>query len=409
MKTLYKQSNLFLLNLNSIKKHQFQTGFLLLFFCVFFMACKENQVENKPVKQNVNSSDKEEIHISKKKAEALNLKIGVVKKRNISGFVEANGRLEVPPQNEASLSSVVGATIHSINVIEGDEVKKGQTLAYLTHPNLIEMQSNYLEAYNHKSYLLQEKERQKKLYDAGVGSGKNYQKAQSDFQKNDAILSGLKAKLRLLNISIQKIEQGEIQERVQVKSPIDGYIQKVNIKTGQFVEAQTHLFDIINTHHIHADLMVYENDISKIEKGQHIKFNVQSLPNKELSAEIYSIGKTFEEQPKAVHVHAEIKGNKENLLPGMYIQGRIETDNQQNYALPEDAIVREGDRYYIFKAEEKNEEWFFEPVEIKTLQSQSGWTAIAFLNKKDEKATYAFNNAYYLLAESQKEEGGHHH
>lgn len=393
----------------SIKSIKIQAIFLLIFCGLFFSSCGENTTEKKTSTTENEAVEKNEIHLSKQKAQVLDLQVGKIKKRNMGAYVEANGRLEVPPQNEASLTSVVGATVHSINVIEGDEVKKGQTLAYLTHPNLIEMQTNYLEAYNHKTYLEQEMKRQKTLYEGGVGSGRNYQKAQSDFQKNKARLSGLRAKLRLLNISVSGIEQGEIQERVQVKSPIGGHIQKVNIKTGQFVEPQTHLFDIINTHHIHADLMVYENDISKIKKGQHISFSVQSLPNQELSAEIYSIGKTFEEQPKAVHVHAEIKSGKENLLPGMYIQGRIETDNQQNYALPEDAIVLEGGRYFIFKAEEKENEWNFEPIEIKPNKSNNSWTAIEFLNKGDENATYAYNNAYYLLAESQKEEGGHHH
>ena len=49
-----------------------------------------------------------------------------------------------------------------------------------------------------------------------------------------------------------------ILEQVPLRSPIEGYVQKVEIKTGQYVEPQTELFEIVNTEHVHADFMVFE-------------------------------------------------------------------------------------------------------------------------------------------------------
>ena len=51
-------------------------------------------------------------------------------------------------------------------------------------------------------------------------------------------------------------------------------------------------FMIVNTDHIHADLMVFEKDVHKVKKGQDIFFSVQSVPGATLSAKIYSVGKT---------------------------------------------------------------------------------------------------------------------
>ena len=75
------------------------------------------------------------VEISTSQFDALNIKLGTVKKRNMAGTFTANGQLEVPPQNEASVTTVYGATIKSINVIEGQQVKKGQVLAYIAHPD----------------------------------------------------------------------------------------------------------------------------------------------------------------------------------------------------------------------------------------------------------------------------------
>ena len=49
------------------------------------------------------------------------------------------GNLEVPPQNEATVTAIVGSNVTLIKVIEGDKVSKGQVLAYLSHPNLIKI------------------------------------------------------------------------------------------------------------------------------------------------------------------------------------------------------------------------------------------------------------------------------
>ena len=73
--------------------------------------------------------------------------------------------------------------------------------------------------------------------------------------------------------------------------------------------------------------MVFEKDVHKVKKGQKVSFTIQSAPDTELTAEIYSVSKTFEDNPKAVHVHAEIENKKGNLIPGMYIQGKIQVES----------------------------------------------------------------------------------
>merc|ERR1712000_358069 len=147
------------------------------------------------------------------------------------------------------------------------------------------------------------------------------------------------------------IRQGEIYEQVPVVSPISGYIEKVEVQLGQFVDPQTVMFRIVNTDHIHADLMVFEKDVYKVKKGQKLTFTVESVPGTTLTAEIYSVGKQFEQNPKAVHVHAEIDNKEDFLIPGMYINGKIRTGEEAVPALPEEAIIEEEGNPYIFTAQ----------------------------------------------------------
>ena len=354
-------------------------------------------------------SDEEEVLLSQKQFETLKMKIDTIALRNLVGYVEANGALEVPPQNEATITSVVGANVVSINVIEGDKVNKGQVVAYLSHPNIIKMQTDYLNAVSNSNFLKKNYQRQQKLYNAGVGSGANFQKAEAEYDASKAMANGLEAQLKLLNINTSLVKNGTIAQSISLRSPIEGFVQKVEVKTGQYVEPQTEIFEIVNTHHVHADLMVFEKDVYKVKKGQKVIFNLQSNTDEDLTAEIYSVSKTFEDNPKALHVHAEIENKKGNLIPGMYIQGKIQVENAETNALPESAIIKEGDRFYVFSVERENEDWSFKPVEVLLGAKDGNWIAVQFTEELDKATKFAYNNAYYLIAEMKKGEAEHEH
>ncbi|WP_194768122.1 efflux RND transporter periplasmic adaptor subunit [Tamlana sp. I1] len=359
--------------------------------------------------ENDDHHNEEEVMLSQNQFDALKMKIDALAMRNMSGYVEANGTLEVPPQSEAAITSVVGANVVSIKVIEGDKVNKGQVVAYLSHPNIIKIQTDYLNAFSNSNFLKKNFERQQKLYDAGVGSGANFQKAEAEYEASKAMVNGLEAQLKLLNINTLAVRNGTIVQSISLRSPIDGFVQKVEVKTGQFVEPQTELFEIVNTDHVHADLMVFEKDVHKVKKGQKVIFNVQTMQGEELAAEIYSVSKTFEDNPKAVHVHAEIENKKNSLIPGMYIQGKILIENSEIVALPESAIVKEGDKFFAFSAERENEAWAFKPVEVILGAKDGDWVAIQFVEEIKPDIKFAYNNAYYLIAEMKKGEAEHAH
>lgn len=76
---------------------------------------------------------------------------------------------------------MVGANIKDIKVIEGDKVAKGQTLVVMHHPNLVELQTNFIELASELKYLEQEYARQEKLYDLDANSGKSFQKVKSEY------------------------------------------------------------------------------------------------------------------------------------------------------------------------------------------------------------------------------------
>ncbi|UCS92475.1 efflux RND transporter periplasmic adaptor subunit [Echinicola marina] len=349
------------------------------------------------------------VHLSADQVEALQIKVDSIPKRIITGIVEANGVLEVPPQNEANITAIIGANVNNIKVIEGDKVHKGQIIAYVSHPDLIQLQIDYQQKWNELKFVQLEYERQKTLFENEVGAGKEFQQIKANLAGLRGNVTGMESQLNLLGISPKNIQKGNISANIPIKSPISGYVKKVHIKTGQYVSPQFTMFEVVNIEHIHADLMVFEKDIYKVKVGQKVRFKVQTLPEDELYAEVYAVGKSFEEKPKAVHIHAEIANKKGLLIPGMYVRGQVIIDGKLEYAVKEGAIAKSGEKHFLFAASKNGKEWDFKPIEVLVTDGNDSWKSIKFLNAADQHQQFVMNQAYYIMAEMNKGEGGHHH
>jgi cobalt-zinc-cadmium efflux system membrane fusion protein len=429
---------------------------IALLAVVTLMSCNSNKKESSETGEHTeHEGPKGMVLLNELQREALNLKLGNFQMRNLTTLVKTNGQLEVPPASSADVTAVIGGNVKEIRVFQGDKVDKGQVLAILEHPDYIAIQEEFAETANKLEFLEQEYARQKELFENNVGAGRDFQQVQSQYNTAKARYQGLKSRLQLLNLSPEKVKEGNISNTISILSPINGFVNEVEIKMGTYVDAKDRLLSITDNSEIHADFMVYENDVHLLEKGQKVDFTVSNRPGEELSATIFAIGQEFESNTRAVHVHARLDKNPGNLIPGMYISGHIHTDENYTRTLPNDAIVNEGTKSFIFvldeslegeeheghdheavteneegneghdhEAEENHEEhsgesghedeegshlMAFRMVEVITGMQESGYTEIKLLNPLPDDTRIVMNAAYYLLADMKKEETEHEH
>ena len=390
---------------------------ILILLAIAFASCTNEQSKDPhadhahdEVADAAHPHDDDVLEIDKKVFESMNIKFDSLIRRNLSEAVYATGHLRLPPNNEATVTAMVGANIRDIKVIEGDKVAKGQTLVIMHHPNLVELQTNFIELASELEYLETEYERQKKLFDLDANSGKSFQKVKSEYLSKSARYKGEKKKLQMLGISTDNVLKGEITENIAIKSPIPGFVTKVAVRNGQYINPNDEILSIVNNDHIHADLMIFEKDAMKVKKGQKVRFSTEYIPDRELNAEIYSVGKVFEENPKAVHIHAEIKDNKEGLIPGIYIKGTILIDSSKVNTLPESALVRDGKDFYAFVYEGKDDDHVqLRRVKVITGLIKDGWVEVKSILSNDKVMKIAQTQAYFLQAEMDKGSVGHSH
>lgn len=377
-----------------------------------FVACNNKSSEVSEVAEGSESSEHSEssemtdVTLSAAQVKSLKVTAGALPHHAFEGLVEANGSLAVMPQSEAQVSPYIGANVQRIVVKEGENVKRGQVLAYLTTPDLLDLQSRYLTAYNRLSYVSLEYARQKKLYSEKIGAGKDFQQVKSEYQTLQAEIRTTASQLRLIGINPSAVQNGKTFTSIAVHAPICGTIEDISVKTGQYADVSTPMFRIVNTDHIYADLLVFEKDVPKVKVGQKVSLSLKSSLGCEHTGKVYSVGKIFEENPKAVHVRVSIDGNHSGLVTGMYLCGKIASDTASLLAIPEEGVVDNEGKSYIFTAKSNKDSWNFHPVEVKKGRTEGGFVEISLVDQQKGETLWALDNAYYLISEMKKAETG---
>lgn len=402
---------------------------MALFLFVSLLGCNNQQSgeasNGNHAEEEQHTEESIEVELTSRQMEAVGIETGQFSRLPLQNSVKANGILELPPQNKAEVSALVPGSIRTIHVIEGDRVKKGQVLADLEDLNIIDLQQNYVDASERLEYLELDYQRKKRLIDEGVGSQREFQEAASEYHSTRARSAGLKGKLELLGLNPADVLEGDIQTSVPIRSPLEGFVRKVEVNTGSFVTPGQHLFEVVDNHHIHIDLMVYEKDLHKVQEDQIVHFRYTNQPADKLyEARIFAVGKAFEQEPKAVRVHAELINQQSDLLPGMYVEAWIVTDSTQVLALPEGAVTSDSGSSYIFILEHEEEHTSleqvsesethehgsrFKAVEVMTGITDNGYVEIKLLQDLSGDIEVVTKGAFFILSEMKKGEGGHHH
>ncbi len=331
--------------------------FTLAILCGFMIiSCKQKKEEEVKV---VSEIPKEElitfVELTKEQFQVLDVKFGKIEQQNLSTTIRANGHLEVPPQNKAQVSSLVGAVVKRILVLEGSKVYKGQVLATLENLDFIRLQEDYISAMTNLSFLSKEFQRQKELAAQDAGTGKVYQRVESEYNLGKSKLASLASQLRVFAVNMKQLELGKITPTMTLRSPISGYVGKINANTGGFAEPNMVLFEVLDNSQIHCDLLVYEKDIFKVKVGQKIHFMITNMPDHTgehgdtpIEGEIFGINKSFEGNSKTISVHARIKNENHALIPGMYVNALIDVGQKKTTVVPSEAVFTTDGKQFVF-------------------------------------------------------------
>ncbi|MFV5700387.1 efflux RND transporter periplasmic adaptor subunit [Flavobacterium sp. XS2P12] len=263
---------------------------------------------------------------------SVSVKVETVKTEEISLDFSANGNFE--PLQELSFSAEKPGRVVRVLVDEGSTVRIGQTLAIVRSEQIISDLQTAQASYQNA---LSDYNRFENAFKTG-GVTKQ--------QLDQAKLGLVTAKSRLQQA---KVNIGD----TNIKSTINGIVNKKYIEPGSVLGAATQMFDIVNVSRLKLKVTVNENQVASLKLGNNVNVKASVYPDANFSGKITFIA------PKAdsrlnFPVEIEIANNSSNdLKAGMYGTAEF-ASNQQKQSLmivPRNAFVGSVSSNQVFVAE----------------------------------------------------------
>ena len=295
-----------------------------------------------------------EVQISNNQAKDLSLV--QLSPKDFPKLIRTTGYIDVPPANRASINALLGGYVKQFSLMEGQKVSRGSLLLTLENTEFIELQQEYLEVVEQLKYLESDYQRQQTMFDENISSRKNFLKSESEFKTAVARANGLREKLRMLNLSPEAVERGEIRSEVPIYSPITGLVSQVLVTRGTYVSPTQSLAEIINSEELLLELRLFERDILNIEEGQEVRFTTPEISQEFFTARVSLVGRNINPESRTILVHASLADSlSSKFAAGMFVNAEIQGQVQKLQSLPLEAINGTGENSHVMVIKSRNQ------------------------------------------------------
>ena len=180
---------------------------------------------------------------------------------------ENNYTGQIKGHKELNLFSMLTDNVHKIDVQTGEYVKEGSLLVELekTSPS-----STYRQALEEYKTSKNQLERQKALFQTGSTSEKVLEEAYADYQ------------VKLDNFR-------NVEKAIDIRAPFDGQVAIIYIDSGQLVNPNSPLIQILTTDTLDVIFYVAQVEFSTIKLNQTLEVISSINPKVQVEAEVYSI------------------------------------------------------------------------------------------------------------------------
>jgi cobalt-zinc-cadmium efflux system membrane fusion protein len=378
----------------------------ILSIAIVFVSCsgKDDSATIKTAgttKEEVEHENANEAILTAEQMKTIGIQFGSIEQKQLTASLKTNGVLKVPNQNRASISSIYSGVIKSLLVQPGNTIKKGQIIATIANSEFIQVQSEYQSINSKIVFAEQEYNRQKELNEGNAGALKNLQNAETELRVLRSRKASLQQQIILMGVNPSMVASGKLISVLSVQSPINGIVSNVMVKMGSYIDLSTVIAEVVDNSQLHLDLFVYEKDLPKLKNNQTIHFTVTNDPGKEYDAQIFSLGSSFENESKAVSVHAMVNGDKTGLIDGMNVTANISLDKATLPAVPTESIVSYQGKDYIFivdSVDNKENTTRFKRIPVVKGTTEVGFSEITLLEELPDDAKVVTKAAFFILA-----------
>jgi cobalt-zinc-cadmium efflux system membrane fusion protein len=324
---------------------------LILIACMSLVGCKDNEnAKQELLEEQKEAVDPNVVNVTPELQKEI--KTATVASSEIRELLRIPGSIQVDEQRMARIGAPVTGRITEIEVVLGQKVKQGQTLASLNSTELAQNQLTYIRAMQQISLQSKAVDRAKLLFTSDVISAAEVQRREAELSGAQADLNAAKSQLTILGMSKQSIDRlgqtSQVQSFTTVSARLGGTVIERKVNLGQVVQPAEELFVVADLSHVWAVAEVPEQQIDLIQKNEEVNIEIPALGNQQLTGRLIFVGDVVNPQTRTVTVRTDIDNSAQNIKPAMLVSMVVQSKSSPKTAIPEQSVIRENDKNYVF-------------------------------------------------------------
>ncbi|OGC96076.1 MAG: hypothetical protein A2W25_08565 [candidate division Zixibacteria bacterium RBG_16_53_22] len=297
------------------------------------------------------------VTIEPNRLQLIGVKTASVERRRLDSQTSIVGYVTPDENKMKNINARVSGWVVDLFVNEtGQYVEAGQPLMSLYSQDLYQAEQDFLSARD------------------ALKDGSTDQALTSMRQQ---IYDAARVRLKLLGLSNDQIDElaksDFASSQMMIKSPVSGYVLTKNILPGQYFTPDQNLFTVADLSDIWVIGDVYEQDISSVTAGMPVTMTLTAFPGERFSGKVDFIYPSVSSQTRAMKVRAQFPNKGMKIRPGMYAEIEIERGADNVLAIPQDAVMDNGDIQYAFIVHDRAH---FVPTRLELGHETGDWVEV---------------------------------
>lgn len=345
-----------------------------------------------------------EIQLTSQQMVEQGLKVAVASTGLVEKLTTLPGKLVVNTDQQAQISPNFSGYVEQVNVALGQSVQKGQTLAVLILPELIDQQANLRMAQVNLDLARKDYQREQQLWSQGISAKQDYQRAENAYRQAQITVQSSQARLNALGAS------GNNNGRFLIKAPISGVISKKDIVVGENVQLADQLFVIENLKDLWLEFNLPNTSNIHLQVGQILNFKTNGS-DQNYQAKVQTLNPQADLQTGRLQVRAKVTTQADVLRPNVLVNVFV-TDAQAKTALrvQKKALQQVEGKPVVFVIESEEKGLVHlkaQPIEVGVSSQDGQWLEV--ISGLTEGQKYIADGSFLLKSELEKDEAGHGH
>lgn len=294
------------------------------------------------------------VQISPERLQSIGVKTARVESKVVEDEIRVIGNVAV---DETRLSAVQVRYSGYIQKVFADAtyqyVRKGQPLFTIYSPDLVATEREYLVA-------KQNQQRVAQTTVPGVTEGAA------------SLLDAARERLKQWGVPQREIARlestGEVQQELEVESPVSGYITERNALPNLTVQPGTHLYTIADLSTVWVLAEVFQNDLGRIKIGDRATLTVDSYPGRVFEGRVNFIYPQVDMTTRTARARLIFSNSGLKLSPGMFVNATLKVSMGKQLVIPATGVLQSGTRQIVFVS---RGDGYIEPREVQ-LGSRAG-------------------------------------